>query len=161
MFTWFPLNFLCSCNNSPFPAQNMHLVYLQYSFCTQAAKHEQYEYQMLFSISSLCSLGLSRYPGCYYKYKYVLLLWQTAAAKGASGSAKEERPPVFCLFWSFAGLKVMPTWMSMGTQVSAWYSVVWQPASLSSLAFSVKKILSHSFLSATCSILFGMFLEEY
>lgn len=55
---------------------------------------------MRFSISSLCSRGLSRYPGCHYKDKYDLLVRQTAAAKRASGTAREGRPPLCCLFWS-------------------------------------------------------------
>lgn len=120
---------------------------------------------MLFSISSLCSLGLSRYPGCHYKYKYDLLLWQTAAAKGASGSAREGRPPLCCLFWSLWRPQGDAHMVSMVTQVSAWYWVVWQPASLSSLALAMlsfsQKIPSHSSLPATCSILLAMLLEGY
>lgn len=34
-FRWFSLNFLCSCNNPYFPIWEMHLVYLQCSFCTE------------------------------------------------------------------------------------------------------------------------------
>lgn len=59
----------------------------------------------------------------------------------------------------------MPTWKSMVTQVSAWYRVVGQPASLSSLAVAMlsfsQKIPSHSSLPATGSILLAMLLEGY
>lgn len=54
---------------------------------------------MLFSISSSASL-VCQGIHCHYKYKYDLLLRQTATAKGASGRAKEWRPPLCCLFWS-------------------------------------------------------------
>lgn len=58
--------------------------------------------------------------------------------------------PCVVSFGAFGGLKVMSTWMSMVTQVSAWYRMVWQPASLSSLALAMlsfsQKIPSHSSL---------------
>lgn len=93
----------------------------------------------IFIISSFCSLGLSRYPGCHYKYKYNLLLWQRETAKGASGSAREGRPPLCCPFWSLWWSQGGAHMDEHGDQVSAWYRVVWQPASLSSLALAMPR----------------------